>query len=85
MMKTYTNPIPDLDDEPQSRSITIKFFFKEPVTRSEAAENLNEWFQHNQVIPEMIMLTGNVGIYYKQTQSRLGVEDRDPKGYGPRN
>ena len=46
-MSNYRNPILDLDDEPQSRSVQITFTFEKPVTRAEAAENLNESITHD--------------------------------------
>lgn len=81
----YVNPIPDPDDEPQSRRITIPFKFEEPVTRKEAAENINEWFRRNTLTADMVQLIGSVGLCFQQVQTRLGPNDRDPNGYGPRS
>lgn len=83
--QTYLNPIPDPNDEPQSRTIAIPFKFEQPVTREEAAENINEWFRRNTLTADMIQLTGSVGLCFQQGQPRLGRNDRDPNGYGPRN
>ena len=84
-MKKYQNPIPDLDDELQSKSVVITFQFEDPVTRSEAAENINTWLQSNRLTTEMVQLRGAMGIKFKKVQNRLGEFDRDPLGYGPRN
>ena len=80
----YINPIPSPDDEPQSRTIMIPFTFQDPVTKEEAAESINEWFKENRLPAEAIHLTGAVGLCYKTVQPRLGKNDRDPDGYGPR-
>lgn len=84
-MSQYQNPVPDPDDEPQSRTVMIPFRFEKPVTAREAAESLNIWFAHNALLPENVRLTGRVGICYKQIQPSLGRNDRDPRGYGPRD
>ena len=81
---SHQNPIPNVDDESQSCSVQIMFTFEQPVTRAEAAENLNEWFKRNTLTPGMVRLVGSVGVCYKERQPRLGVNDRDPDGYGPR-
>ena len=52
--------------------------------RLEAAENLNQWFKRHSLDPDAIKLAGDIGIYYRREQQRLGINDRDPKGYGPR-
>lgn len=83
-MNIYQNPIPDLDDEPESRYVKIAFHFDNPVTQAEAAENINIWFEQNQITPEMIHLDGRIGTKYVNKQNRLGTEDRDPDGYGPK-
>lgn len=82
--RSYKNPVPDLDDEPQSRAVTITFRFEDPVTRSEAADNINEWFKQNRVTSDMVRLADMIGCRYKQPQSRLGENDTDPYGVGPR-
>ena len=83
-MPKYQNPVPDIDDEEQSRTVTIPFTFPVPVTRAEAAENLNEWFRQNQLTAGNVKLTGHVGMCYKNVQPSLSRNDRDPNGYGPR-
>lgn len=83
-MSEYINPIPSVDDEEQGRTVSIQFTFPHPVTKIEAAENINQWFKRHSLDPDAIKLTGDIGIYYRREQRRLGVNDRDPKGYGPR-
>lgn len=83
-MFVYQNPVPDVDDESQSRSVQVMFTFEQPVTREEAAENLNKWFKRNTLTGDMVQLMGPVGMRYKQRQPRLGKNDSDPDGRGPR-
>lgn len=83
-MFVYQNPVPDMDDEPQSRSVQLVFTFEQPVTRDEAAENLNEWFKRNTLTGDMIQLRGPVGMRDTQRQPCLGANDSDPDGRGPR-
>ena len=84
-MERYMNPIPDPDDEMQSRTVMVPFTFSDPVTAAEAAENINEYFRRGNVLsPGHVRLTGAVGICYRQRQPSLGRNDRDPDGYGPR-
>lgn len=83
-MEKYKNPIPSLDDEPQSCTVELRFSFDGPVTREEAARNLTEFFTVNDVKPNQIILTGQVGIRYKEKQDRLRACDSDPLGDGPR-
>lgn len=83
-MGTYINPIPSMDDEEQARIVTMQFLFEKPVTRHEAAENLNLWFKNNKIEDGAIKLVGEVGTCYKRVQKFLGKNDRDPDGYGPR-
>ncbi len=83
-MNNRPNPIPSVDDEPQSRTVRLGFTFERPVTTKEAADILNEWLKNNDITPEKVALLGNIGIKYAEPQPRLGVNDRDPNGYGPR-
>ena len=41
-MNNRPNPIPSVDDEPQSRTVRVGFTFERPVTAKEAADILNE-------------------------------------------
>lgn len=85
MERKYINPVPDPDDEGQSRTVTIPFKFEQPVTKQEAADNINEWFRRgNTLTADMIQLTGTVGMCFRQVQPHLGSNDRDPNGYGPK-
>lgn len=66
----YVNPIPSLDDEPQSKEVVLKFTFQEPVTRKEAAESLTDLFRANpNIIPGQIQLVGDTTLRYEEKQS----------------
>ncbi len=82
--KTYKNPIVSLDDENIARKVTISFTFDEPVTKKEAADSINEWFKINCISEALVALTGDIGVKYASVQKRLGSNDKDPNGVGPR-
>ena len=83
--KAYVNPIVGLGDENIARKVTISFTFDEPVTKKEAADNINEWFKKGNSISEAsVTLTGDIGVKYENVQKRLGANDKDPNGVGPR-
>lgn len=82
--KAWVNPIVGLDDENIARKVTISFTFDEPVTKKEAADNINEWFKTNCIYETSVTLTGDIGVKYENVQKRLGANDKDPNGVGPR-
>ena len=83
--KTYVNPVVSLDDENIAKKVTVSFTFDEPVTKKEAADNINEWFKKGNCISEAaITLTGDIGVKYANVQRRLGFNDKDPEGIGPK-
>ncbi len=82
--KAWVNPIVGLADENIARKVTISFTFEEPVTKKEAADNINEWFKTNCISKASVTLTGDIGVKYENVQKRLGANDKDPNGVGPR-
>ena len=82
--KAWVNPIVGLADENIARKVTISFTFEESVTKKEAADNINEWFRTNCISEASVTLTGDIGVKYENVQKRLGANDKDPNGVGPR-
>ena len=60
----YKNPIPSLDDEPQSETVTLTFKFDCPATKKEAAEAIRNWIMENEIPLSIVHLTGNVSMRY---------------------
>ena len=64
----YRNPIPSVDDEPQSRNVVIAFTFPESVTKKEAAAHLVKYISENGLTENAIHLVGEVTMRYATPQ-----------------
>ena len=66
----YKNPIPSLDDEPQSTKVALVFNFERPVTRAEAATYITEYIKDGKLLNTTGMhLVGDVTMRYAVPQN----------------